>query len=521
MSSRQSDAPTVRVAGEGARRLAAGSDADIVVAGPTGHPALEPLLVASVDGEALLVPRATEGLCSTVVDVVDAGELPVVSDLDTDTVWTAEHDDPRTLPVPDAGPLATGVRYATARCGWAAPESVEAYRDWGVVAGTDPDTVVDRVADAGLLGRGRTDDAADEAVADNWRLAREAAIDPVDPTTGQTDPVVVVNANEADHAVAGDTLLLESDPFAVLDGALAVARAVGATDLVVYVGETARTAADRANLAGEALASPLDDAPTVQVAAGPETYTAGEPTMAIESLQGKERLEARRRPPGPAEWGLYGRPTLVHTPRTFAQVRALLAADEDEADAKLGTSADPGTRLVTVSGDVESTATVELPTDASLSDAMAAVDPTESAKAYRVGGRFGGITRRDSVPVGANALSGADLGTAGGVELLGRSRCMLATIGESTAFAEDGNCGRCVPCREGSQQLANLLREVYNGEYDDGGIRELARVMRETSLCAFGRDAARPVLTALSTFENEVAAHADGRCPAGACEVGR
>lgn len=545
MSSRHSDDPTVRVAGAGAARLAASVEAPILVAGPTGHPDVEPLVVAATADGARLVPDATPESLAIVVGAVQEGRLPESGDLLAGPVWTATREDPRTLPVPDAGPLSVGTRRATARCGWAPPDDLESYREWGVVGDAPGDEILSRVADAGLLGRGRTDDAADEPLADRWRVARDAATGGTDADHGATDaveaPVVVVNANEADDAVAGDRLLLESDPFAVLDGALAAARAVGAADLVVYVGESATTAAERAAAAGDALTADLPDAPDVQVAAGPETFAAGEATMAIESLQGKGRLEARRRPPGPATWGLYGRPTLVHSARTFAQVRATLAAEsaavtgsdapvatetETESDGesrptRIGTDADPGTRLVTLSGDVDAPATVELPTDAPLADALGAVEAPEPARGYRVGGRFGGLVSSLSVPAGANALDGADLGTAGGVEVLGRDRCVLATVGEAAAFAEEGNCGRCVPCREGSQQLTGLLRDVYAGDYDAAGIRELARVMRSTSLCAFGVEAARPVLTALSAFENEVAAHADGRCPAGACEVGR
>lgn len=498
-----SPSAAVRVAGVDAPRLTADlPEGAVVTAGSTGHPGLEPLLVVTASGESRVVANAT------VEDVRRAADGAADGDLPETATWTVSHDaDPSTLPAPDSGPLSVGTRHVLGRCGWADPENAEAYRESGVVADSPPDTVFDSITDAGLLGRGRTDDAADEPISDRWDVAREA----------DGDPVVVVNGNECDPAVAGDELLLNSDPFAVLDGALAVATAVGATDLIVYVGDASATAARRAQRAGEALAGDLTDPPRVQVAAGPETFAAAEATMAIESLSGKERLEARRRPPGPEEWGLYGRPTLVHSPRTFAQVRATLVG----ASEGLGTRADPGTRLVTVSGTVDAPATVELPTDESLSTALNAVSATGRAKAYRVGGRFGGLSKAVSVPAGANALAGADLGTAGGVEVFGQGDCVLATVGETAALADDGNCGRCVPCREGTTQLANLLREVYSGEFDAGGIRELARVMRSTSLCSFGVDAARPVLTALSAFESEISAHADGRCPAGTCEVGR
>ena len=494
------DPVSLRVAGASQSDLVDATDASVTVAASTGHPGIEPLLVATGDTESRFVPNVTAEDMRRAADAADAGDLP------DEFAWAAAHDPaPATLPTPDTGPLSVGTRAASARCGWADPTDPDAYREWGVVSETDPSDTLETVRDTGLLGRGRTDDAADEPVAERWRTARES----------DGDPVVVVNANEADEAVSGDDLLLGGDPFAVLDGALAVAAAVDAPDLVVYVGAGHAELADRAENAAAALVEGLATPPRVQIAAGPDTFAAAEATMAIESLAGKERIEARRRPPGPEEHGLYGRPTLVHSARTFAQVRALLAGA-----AVAGVDSDPGSRLVTVSGDVDANATVELPTGASLSAAFRAVDGPVEAKAYRVGGRFGGIAAEATLPLTVTALTDSDLGTAGGVELLGEDRCLLALAGDAAAFAEEGNCGRCVPCREGSEQLTTLLRDIYDGEYDAGGLRELARVMQNTSLCAFGREAARPVLTTLSGFESEVAAHAEGRCPAGACEVG-
>lgn len=487
--------PTLRVAGD--PTLAEAVETPVVTTGTTGLPGIEPLVVATLDGESRYIPNATDADVRQAAADLDDGTLPAGT-------WSAEHDpDPPTLPIPDSGPLAVGTRTASARCGWANPSDADAYRDWGTVAG-EPDTL-DRVREAGLLGRGRTDDSADEPIADVWETARNA----------EGDSVVVVNANEADDAVAGDELVLGSDPFAVLDGALAAAAAVDASDLVVYLGAGNQHLAERAETAAEALVDERSNPPRVQIAAGPDRFAAAEATMALESLAGKERIEARRRPPGPAEHGLYGRPTVVHSARTFAQVRALLAGE-----ALGGASSDPGTRLVTVSSGDAAPATVELLTNTALSTAFAAVEPgAADAKAYRVGGRFGGLTARANHTVAADSLAAADLGTAGGIELVTDDDCLLALVGTVAAFTEEDNCGRCVPCREGSGQLAGLLRDIYQGTYDAGGIRELARVMQNTSLCAFGRTAARPVLTTLDGFESEVAAHAEGRCPAGTCEV--
>jgi NADH-quinone oxidoreductase subunit F len=239
--------------------------------------------------------------------------------------------------------------------------------------------------------------------------------------------------------------------------------------------------------------------------------------MALEALEGSDRLEARLRPPGPTAHGLFGRPTLVHTPRTLATVREVARRPESfDVDA-----ADPGTRLVTASGDVDAVATVELPTSGTLAAAAAAVALDDGHAFACVGGRFGGLTDSLAVAPSAPALAAAGLGTDGGVEFHAEGTCPVALVGRRARLASEDNCGRCVPCREGSTQLTGLLRDVYGGDFDDDAIRELCRTMRVSSVCDFGRHAVRPTLTAMAAFETDFRAHADGRCPAGACaEVG-
>ncbi len=506
-------APTVRVSGGTAvppsdAFAAASGAADsvrVVQTGPTGVERLSPLVLATFDGTTAFFPRATGDDAAGVVSALEEGSLPREG-----AAAVVDHEaSPGRLPVPDEGPLSVGRRRALGRCGWVDPEDADAYRDAAGFAtdrvAEDPEDTLGSFRDVGLRGRGRGDGSTDEPVAEKWAAARDT----------EGDPVVVVNANEADDRSRTDATLAEGDPFAVVDAAAAVARVVGATDVVVYVNEEADFARRRFRAAAAALSDELDLDRDVQVSTGPDEYRAGEMTMALESLEGASRIEARRRPPGPERYGLYGRPTVVHTPRTLAQVRAALAApDELDPDA-----ADPGTRLVTVTGDVDARATVELPTQGSLADALDAVAVTGQFKAACVGGQFGGLTRDLDLPPSAGALRGSDLGTNGVVEVCDDDTCVVALAGKRAAFASEENCGRCYPCREGSKQLTDLLRDVYDGEYDDGMLRELTNVMETSSLCEFGRHAQRPARTAMDRFESEFVAHSQGRCPAGTCNV--
>lgn len=482
--------------------MARESDASVAMAavGSTGHEGLEPLVTATRDGETAFYPRCSIDRLQSVLADLDDGDLPT----DDATAVVQHEPETSTLPVPEGSALAVGDRAVLGPCGWVAPASVADYRAMGapLPLDVDGDEALSRLEEAGLRGRGRGDASADVPVADDWATVREA----------EDDPVVVVNGNEAAEHARGDRLLLESAPLSVLAPALAAADVLDASDVVVHVNESDALARERVEAAADALVGELDDPVPVRTVEGPDEYKAGEPTMALEAVEGKHRIEARRRPPGPAEYGVDGRPTLVHTPRTMAQVGRCLAGDDLG-----GVPSDPGTRLFSVGGDVDAPATVELSTDSTVDAVVGAVDAEDGHRAACVGGTFGGVTRSLDVPANASGLSSAGLGTNGVVELVGESTCIVAFAGERAKFAMDGNCGRCAPCREGSKQLLDLLRDVYDGEFKDGMLRELGRTMRESSLCGFGRHASRPVTTAMAAFETEFDAHADGRCPTGTC----
>ena len=485
---------TSRKTGAAEAVLDAAVDADasvpVVWTGPTGLAAVDPLVLATAGGQTALYPDASTENIRDIAAALADGAVPTA-----DALAVCTHDpEAMTLPTPDSGPLAVGRRSVLGPCGWADPLAAA---DWDLVSTTRSAALV---SDYGILGRGRGDAAADEPVADVWETARN--------TAGET--VLVVNANGAGGRSDADELLLTAAPLAVLDGVSAVADAVDATDVVISLNEGAthlhRHVRDALGSASELGIDP-------QLVAGPDAYRAVEPTAALEALEGADRVEPRLQPPTPAEHGLHGRPTVVHTPRTFAQVRQAML-DESAVDPD---AADPGTRLVTVGGDVAAPATVELGSGDSLDAVRDAVAMEGSFKMACVGGTLGGITRDLDVPAAGPSLRSAGLGTDGVVELLNGDRCALATAGERARFAATENSGRCVPGREGTVQLADLLRDVYDGEFETDKIRELGRVMRRSSNCKVGAHAPRPVTTAIDQFEPEFRAHADGHCPSGAC----
>ncbi|WP_435320680.1 NADH-ubiquinone oxidoreductase-F iron-sulfur binding region domain-containing protein [Haloarchaeobius sp. TZWSO28] len=463
----------------------------VVATGPTGIEGIEPLVLATLDGRTAVFTAGTGPVVREAVALLDEGTLPVDG-----SDFVVDHGEtPETLPLPADGPLAVGRRELLGPCGWVDPVAPHDYE----FVSTNQDA--GDVLDIGLLGRGRGDATADAPVAAAWEQAREA----------DGDPVIVVNAHEADNRPRADRTLLESTPLAVLDGAVAVARYVDASDLVVYLTEADEHLRTRLHEALDASADDLSIVPEVVV--GPDEYRAGAPTTALEAMEGADRLEPRLQPPPPSEYGLHGRPTVIHTPRTVAQVRrALLEPTAFDPDA-----ADPGSRLVTVCGDVAAPATVELPPGGSLETVRDAVEPTAGFGFACVGGVLGGFTRDLSVAPTSQALASASLGTDGVVEFLAEATCVVATAGDRARFAAEENSGRCVPGREGTTQLTDLLRGVYDGRFDPETIRELGRVMRRSANCQIGRQAPRPAITAMDEFGAAFRAHAEGRCPAGSC----
>ncbi|MXR42772.1 NADH dehydrogenase FAD-containing subunit [Halobaculum sp. WSA2] len=508
------DGPDGRAVLEAARRAA---DAAAEAEGPpietlaVGSPGTVhlPLVAVTREGRTAVHrsvdPNGAASLVSLLADGDD--DLPV----DGASAVVDHEPEPDDFPVGD-GPLSAGTRRTLRGAGWADPTTFES-------PGTLGDEALETVSDLGVRGRGWGDARQDEPLAAGWRDARDA----------DGDPVVVINGLDADPKADGDRLLLGSLPGRVVAGAVVAASAVDAEDVVAVLPEDDPVVAERVRAVGDRVAAVTDL--TVEVVAAEPDYMTAEHTAVLESLEGNDRIEARRRPPDPETWGLFERPTLVHTPRTLAAVERAVA-DPERLDAD---AADPGTRLVTVVGPERRT--VELPTDTSLSRALVAEEfgkeatedagggdlgetgPTEAFAC--VGGQFGGLTRDLDTPASAPALRGAGLGTNGSIEPFEEGSgggCPVVVVGRRMRVAREENCGRCVPCRTGSVRAHELLREVYAGSFAESRLRELARTMGRTSLCEFGGDAARPLATALDEFGGYLRAHADGRCPAGVCD---
>jgi NADH:ubiquinone oxidoreductase subunit F (NADH-binding) len=332
-------------------------------------------------------------------------------------------------------------------------------------------------------------------------------------------PVVVVNAAEAEPVSGKDRVLLGYAPHLVLDGAAAVAGALGAREAVVAVNQRATVelaAVERA--IEERAARRLDGRVAFRVAPVPARFVSGEETALVSAIDGG-RGKPTFKPPLPSERGVRGAPTLVQNAETLAHV-ALIARFGPDWFREVGTPAEPGSCLVTVSGAVDRPGVYEVELGTPLAKVVAdAGGPTEAPQALLVGGYFG--TWVPAAAAGSLALSaeglrpaGASLG-AGAIVILPESACGVAETARVARYLAGESAGQCGPCVFGLDAIAGALEQLARGERIDVRPR-LGRWLEQVNgrgACRHPNGAARLVGSALDVFASEVSQHAgSGRC---------
>jgi NADH:ubiquinone oxidoreductase subunit F (NADH-binding) len=328
---------------------------------------------------------------------------------------------------------------------------------------------------------------------------------------------VVINGSETEPASAKDRLLLTRLPHLVLDGAELAAVAVGARDVIVKVGENALTTLHA--LEG-AISERKRDTVPIHLVAAPEGYVAGEESAVMQFLNGGRSLPAFV-PPRPYERGYNGRPTLVQNPETLAQI-ALVARFGPEWYRELGTTADPGSALVTIAGAVAAPGVYELAFGTAMNDLVAAAGgATEPLQALLVGGYFG--TWVEAAPAMRLRLAREDLRSVGcslgsGVLIaLGQSACGLHESARVIDYLAGESAGQCGPCLYGLRAVADSMASIANGV---AHARERDRVLRWASeisgrgACHHPDGAVRFVESAVRVFGWQIDDHRRGRCRA-------
>jgi len=387
-----------------------------------------------------------------------------------------------------------------------------------------PDEVIDEMLRSGLRGRG----GAAFPTGQKWRLARQAAADV---------KYVVCNADEGEPGSYMDRTILEGDPHAVLEGMLIGSYAIGASEGFIYVRneyplaieilEHAIDEAEQRGLLGENILG-TDWSFRITLRRGAGAYICGEETALIESLEGRFG-EPRTRPPYPVTRGLWGKPTVVNNVKTWASVAPILTRGGEWYSA-MGTKRTPGTTVFSLEGAVKNAGLVEVPFGITLRELVydigGGVLGERPLKALQAGGASRGCIPPSMLDLAIDTEDRAGatimIGT-GGVIVLDDTACMVDMARFLVGFFLEESCGKCVPCREGTNQMHRILSRMCEGHADASDLallERLAKTVKSAAVCGMGAMAPGAAMATLEYFRDEFEAHVLRRqCPAGVCSM--
>lgn len=387
-----------------------------------------------------------------------------------------------------------------------------------------PEEVVDVVTKSGLRGRG----GGGFPTGLKWKFTAANK-------GGQS--FVICNADEGDPGAFMDRAVLEGDPHAVIEAMIICGYAISATQGYVYIRaeyplavERLQYAIDKAyeyGLLGKGvLGSKFDFDLEIRLGAG--AFVCGEETALIASIEG-ERGMPRNKPPYPASSGLWGRPTVINNVETFANVAQIILKGADWFKA-IGTEKAAGTKVFALGGKIKNTGLLEVPMGTTLREVIydvgGGLTKGKAFKAVQTGGPSGGILTKDDLdtPIDYDNLvrKGSMMGS-GGMIVMDQDNCMVDIAKFYLEFTVEESCGKCTPCRDGNLRMLEILNKITDGKAtmkDLDDLRELALMIKDTSLCALGQSAPNPVLSTLDKFYDEYLEHVvNKRCPAGVCKA--
>ena len=376
-----------------------------------------------------------------------------------------------------------------------------------------PGDVVTEVTDSGLRGRG----GAAFPTGIKWRTVLDAP---------GTEKYIACNADEGDSGTFADRMLMEGDPFSLIEGMIIAGWAVGANDGYIYIRSeypdaiTAMRAAiatceQRGWLNGPGSTGTVLDSGFVfrlHVRVGAGAYICGEETAMLESLEGRRGI-VRAKPPLPALEGLFGKPTVVNNVLSLGTIPAILA-DGAAAYAALGTGRSRGTQVFQLAGNIARGGIFETAFGITLgeliNDIGGGTESKRPIRAVQVGGPLGSYLPVDrfDLPMDYEAFAAADaLVGHGGVVLFDDTVDMAAQARFAMEFCAIESCGKCTPCRIGSTRGVELIDKISAGEHHHlDTLRDLCEVMADGSLCAMGGLTPLPVRSALAHFAEDFSA---------------
>lgn len=511
-------------------------DADIIEVGCIGLCSSEPLLDVQIPGHnRISFEHLTGDKVESVLDSVFSLELPKEDILGQFKQGHKAWDAPYLMDHPFFAPQQ---RIVLKNCGLVDPVSIEEYIATG---GYKPmlDTlqskssleVCDYVNDSGLRGRG----GGGFSTGMKWKFAYN---------TKAEQKYLICNADEGDPGAFMDRAVIEGDPHRLIEGMIIAAYGIGATKGYIYIRAEYPLAIERLNIAleqakeygllGENIFNTGFNF-SIKVKKGAGAFVCGEETALIHSIEGSRGMP-RPRPPFPAVSGLFHKPTIINNVETLSNLPEIMRLGA-EWYASVGSGKSRGTKVFALSGKVQLTGLVEIPMGTTVRDVVfniaGGVPNGKKFKSVQIGGPSGGCITEENldIPIEYESLLevGAMMGS-GGLVVMDEDTCMVDVAKFFMDFIQRESCGKCIPCREGTRRMLEILEDITHKPTDTAHyeplrrmegvmqLEKLGKVIRETSLCGLGQTAPNPVLSTLKWFRNEYEEHIfDRKCSAGVC----
>ena len=347
---------------------------------------------------------------------------------------------------------------------------------------------------------------------------------------------VVCNGDDGDPGAFMDRSIMEGDPHRMLEGMMIAGVACGASDGYIYVRaeyplavERLRNAikqAEELGLLGDNILG-TDFSFHMHINRGAGAFVCGEGSALTASIEGKRGFP-RVKPPRTVENGLFDKPTVLNNVETYANVADIINKGADWF-LGIGVPKNSGTKAFALTGNISNTGLIEVPMGTTLREIIFEIGGGMRGdgefKAVQIGGPSGACLTKEhlDLPLDFDTLKkvGAMIGS-GGLVVMDSNTCMVEVARFFMNFTQNESCGKCVPCREGTKRMLEILERIVAGEGRDGDIElllELADTISATALCGLGKSAPNPVVSTIKNFRDEYEAHIyEKRCPAGACQ---
>jgi len=420
-------------------------------------------------------------------------------------------------------------RIVLEQCGEIDAENIREYLAVGgysafekVLFDMQPADVCKEVTESGLRGRGGAGFPAGQKWSDTLK----------EPATPK---YVVCNGDEGDPGAFMDQSVMEGLPHQMIEGMLIAARAIGAEQGYIYVRAEYPRAVARLRLAiqqaeefgllGEdILGSGFKFKLVIYRGAG--AFVCGEGSALMGSIEGKRGMPRVKRYRS-TQRGLYEHPTVLNNVETFANVPIIINKGAAWYK-KIGPATSPGTKTFALTGKIVNTGLIEVPMGTKLKDIIfdigGGIRDGRQFKAVQIGGPSGGCLTKDDLdmPLDFDSVpkAGAIIGS-GGLVVMDETNCMIEIARFFMKFTQKESCGKCVPCREGTLRMLEVLERLVNGQGKEGDIElldELSVTVSKAALCGLGKTAPNPVMSTLKRFRNEYVDHIKGKCTAGECQ---